>query len=299
MASDVLSLFGLNPDVIQQGRIQSGVDAAARMDRDYAIGAAGGQMLGSSLGSAFGLETPEMRERNIIDQSLQGVNLETPEGLRSAAQKLNQAGDYSRAIMLAAEARQLEEAERKASEVKAPTVSAFKTYILGDGTEVQGALVNGVPSMRSGGEWVMMPEDAQPKSTDPSVRATTGITLENARVVLDTMPNFGELSSEDKLRADYWVANEAKKLIATGEYDANTAMQEASRQLNSKIVPETGFSSINPFTSAELDLTEGAQEVVEASSEVGKFGTPVGTKKGGYEFMGGDDSDASNWKELD
>lgn len=108
MASDVLSLFGLNPDVIQQGRIQSGVDTAARMDRDYAIGAAGGQMLGSALGSAFGLETPEMRERNIIDQSLQGVDLETPEGLRQAAQQLRLSGDYGRAMALVSAANQLE-----------------------------------------------------------------------------------------------------------------------------------------------------------------------------------------------
>ena len=42
MASDVMSLFGLDPAVIQQQRVQKGVDQASAMSADYAIGAAGG-----------------------------------------------------------------------------------------------------------------------------------------------------------------------------------------------------------------------------------------------------------------
>ena len=62
MASDVMSLFGMNPNVIQQNRVQQGVDNASRMSADYAIGAASGGLAASGINSAFGLQTPDMAQ---------------------------------------------------------------------------------------------------------------------------------------------------------------------------------------------------------------------------------------------
>ena len=49
MASDVMSLFGMDPNVIQQNRVQRGVDNASRMSADYAIGAASGGLAASGI----------------------------------------------------------------------------------------------------------------------------------------------------------------------------------------------------------------------------------------------------------
>tara|TARA_R110000744_G_scaffold157189_1_gene272899 strand:- start:302 stop:1222 length:921 start_codon:yes stop_codon:yes gene_type:complete len=108
MASDVMSLFGMNPNVIQQNRVQGGVDQASRMSADYAIGAAGGQMLGAGINSAFGLQTPDMQQASNVQQGMSGADLTTPAGLRAAAQKLMMSGDYPQAMALHARARELE-----------------------------------------------------------------------------------------------------------------------------------------------------------------------------------------------
>ena len=103
-----MSLFGMDPNVIQQNRVQSGVDNASRMSADYAIGAAGGQMLGAGLNSAFGLQTPDMAQAASVQSGLAGQNLNTVAGLRAAAQQLMMNGDYAQAMALHAQARDLE-----------------------------------------------------------------------------------------------------------------------------------------------------------------------------------------------
>ena len=115
MASDVMSLFGMDPNVIQQNRVQSGVDNAARMNANYAIGAAGGQMLGAGINSAFGLQTPEMAQASSVQSGLEGQNLNTASGLRAAAQQLMMNGDYAQAMALHAQARDMEASELTAS----------------------------------------------------------------------------------------------------------------------------------------------------------------------------------------
>jgi len=108
MASDVMSLFGLDPSVIQQQRVQGGVDQASRMNADYAIGAAGGGMLGAGINSAFGLQTPEMQQAQSVQDGLQGADLETVAGMRKAASKLMMNGDYAQAMALHARASEME-----------------------------------------------------------------------------------------------------------------------------------------------------------------------------------------------
>tara|TARA_R110002126_G_scaffold247854_2_gene390615 strand:+ start:313 stop:1284 length:972 start_codon:yes stop_codon:yes gene_type:complete len=115
MASDVMSLFGMDPNVIQQNRVQQGVDNASRMSADFAVGAAGGQLAGAGINSAFGLQTPDMAQAAGVQEGLQGADLTTAAGLRAAAQKLMMNGDYAQAMELHARARQMEASDLTAS----------------------------------------------------------------------------------------------------------------------------------------------------------------------------------------
>ena len=118
MASDVMSLFGMDPNMIQQNRVQKGVDNASRMSGDYAIGAAGGQMLGAGINSAFGLQTPDMAQAASVQSGLQGADLTTAAGLRAAAQQLMMNGDYAQAMALHAQARDMEAANTTATNLE-------------------------------------------------------------------------------------------------------------------------------------------------------------------------------------
>jgi hypothetical protein len=118
MASDVMSLFGMDPNVIQQNRVQSGIDNASRMSADFAIGAAGGQLAGAGINSAFGLQTPDMAQAASVQSGLQGQDLTTAAGLRAAAQKLMMNGDYAQAMTLHAQARDMEAANTTATNLE-------------------------------------------------------------------------------------------------------------------------------------------------------------------------------------
>ena len=118
MASDVMSLFGMDPNVIQQNRVQQGVDNASRMSADFAVGAAGGQLAGAGINSAFGLQTPDMAQAASVQSGLQGADLTTAAGLRAAAQKLMMNGDYAQAMALHAQARDMEAANTTATNLE-------------------------------------------------------------------------------------------------------------------------------------------------------------------------------------
>jgi len=288
MASDIMSLFGMDPNVIQQNRVQSGVDAAARMNPEFAIGAAGGQMMGSGLSSLFGMESPEMAQAASVQRGMQGADLTTVAGLRAAAQKLMMSGDYAQAMALHSEARDMEAATNVA-----PKVTGFKTYVLGDGSEVQGALVNGVPSMRQGGAWVPMPESAQAKVNDPRVGSMTGMDLETALLAMNkagwgnSITEAG-LDRDDMNSAGRWVAKRTNELETT--MPQNDAILMAMDEAKALIKTDTGI-----FRDTVTFSPEGTPAPATKS---GTYGTPVGTVKDGYEFTGGDDSVASNWKQV-
>ena len=149
MASDVMSLFGLDPAVIQQQRVQKGVDQASAMSADYAIGAAGGGMMGAGINTAFGLQTPEMAQAGRVQDSIVGADLSTPEGLRAAASKLMQAGAYAQAMDLYQQASNMVSAEPRPVAAVKPSYANAKTYELPsvDGKEreqVWGLTVDGI-----------------------------------------------------------------------------------------------------------------------------------------------------------
>ena len=108
MASDVMSLFGLDPNTIQQNRTNKAVSQASAMNPYFAAGAAGGALMGQSVNSMFGLQTPEMAQAQSVQDGLQGADLETVEGMRKAASQLMMNGNYAQAMQLHAMASKME-----------------------------------------------------------------------------------------------------------------------------------------------------------------------------------------------
>jgi len=223
MASDVMSLFGMNPNVIQQNRVQSGVDNAARMNANYAIGAAGGQMLGAGINSAFGLQTPDMAQAASVQQSMQGSDITTVAGLRAAAQEQMMAGNYPQAMALHAQARDME-----ASENKAPSVSNQKTYITPDNKELVGYVVDGVPSYRENNAWIPLPDGSTIKDT--SKISPYNITEGNIRSAILKMEDMGiDLGRADKNSAADWVATR-REALERKDVDSNDALTQAANE---------------------------------------------------------------------
>ena len=147
MASDVMSLFGMDPRVIQQNRVQSGVDNASRMSADFAIGAAGGQLAGAGINSAFGLQTPDMAQASSVQSGLAGQNLNTASGLRAAAQQLMMNGDYAQAMALHAQARDMEATDTTASNlVQDRSLGKSSNVVVKQGTAGDGVLIPSTPA---------------------------------------------------------------------------------------------------------------------------------------------------------
>lgn len=115
MASDVMSLFGLDPNTIQQNRTNKAVSQASAMNPYFAAGAAGGALVGQSVNNMFGLQTPEMAQAQSVKDGMQGTDLNTPEGMRGAAQQLMMSGDYAQAMALHSRANEMEAAGTEAT----------------------------------------------------------------------------------------------------------------------------------------------------------------------------------------
>jgi hypothetical protein len=232
MASDVLSLFGMNPNVLQQQRVQNAVDQAGRMSADYAIGSAGGQMLGAGINSAFGLQTPEMEQASSVREGLAGGDLGSVEGLRAAARKLMLNGDYAQAMALHQEANNQEALKVKAAKKK---VTNLATYVLPDGSEVIGGLYGEVPSYRVGEEWVPLPDGSLRKDTSAINTTPTGVNVGQAKTVLDKLnvTGFGGLSPADAQLLAVRVASEAKQIAGAsgGDITYAEALQQAAENL--------------------------------------------------------------------
>ena len=280
MASDVMSLFGLDPNTIQQNRTNKAVSQASAMNPYFAAGAAGGALVGQSVNNMFGLQTPEMAQAQSVKDSMSGADLTTVAGLRAAAQKLMVSGDYAQAMALHSEARDMEAASNVA-----PKVTGWpKTYVLGDGSEVQGALVNGVPAMRQNDAWVPLPEDAQAKVNTPKA---ANITKENIETALYAMDKAGwgdgiidsGLDRMDLNAAARWVANRTKQLEAKG-IEANIAEVQAMGEAESMIVTNDDLiGTSKTFTPTEVasttpaGLPNGYEVVIHNGKKYGRHAT--------------------------
>ena len=267
MASDVMSLFGMDPNVIQQNRVQKGVDRASGMSADYAIGAAGGQMLGAGINSAFGLQTPDMAQAASVQQGMQGADLTTVAGLRAAAQQLMMNGDYPQAMALHAQARDME-----ALENKAPSVSSQKTYMTPDGKELVGYVVDGVPSYRKDGSWIPLPDGSTIKDTSGiNPFNITGTQIDEALVELKRQKI--KLSDTDKNSAARWIARRAGALQRDNKMRPNEALAEATREAQANYITDGGWFGLadddwNPPTADAPASQSSATGAVPAGYEV-------------------------------
>jgi len=178
MASDVMSLFGLNPNALQQQRTNDAVTQASAMNPFFAAGAAGGALMGQSVNSALGLQTPEMAQAQGVQQSLEGADLTTPEGMRDAASKLMQAGDYATAMDLYSRASSMVAAEPTPVAAKAPSITGAGRYTTTDNEEIQAQYVDGVLSvMGPDGRYIRAPDGlikSQPPKSEPASDSKVG-----------------------------------------------------------------------------------------------------------------------------
>ena len=106
MATDVLSLFGLTPEGLDQQRYQQdlrrGVElaqldpgAAARATLNAGVG-----QLGRGIAGMMGVEDPQLQRITQQDQLLRGLNLRDPQSLEQAAVQANQMGNTPLAMKL-------------------------------------------------------------------------------------------------------------------------------------------------------------------------------------------------------
>ena len=106
-----MSLFGMDPNTIQQSRTDGAVNQAARMNADFAVGNAAGSVMGRGFNSLFGLQTPDMQQAQQVQDSMAGQDLTTAAGMRAAASDLMANGQYAQAMALHAKATEMEAEE--------------------------------------------------------------------------------------------------------------------------------------------------------------------------------------------
>ena len=267
MASDVMSLFGMDPNVIQQNRVQKSIDNASRMSSAYAVGAASGGLAASGINSAFGLQTPDMAQAASVQQSMQGSDITTVAGLRAAAQEQMMAGNYPQAMALHAQARDME-----ALENKAPSVSNQKTYITPDNKELVGYVVDGVPSYRKDGAWIPLPDGSTIKDTSKlSPFNITGTNIDEALVEMDRIGI--DLGRKDKNSAARWIANRSESLQRDNLMRPNDALAEATREAQTNYIEDGSFFGLmddtwNPPTAAQpaANVTAAAQPAANVTA---------------------------------
>jgi len=106
MATDIAGLFGLTPQMYEQGIRQSAMNegaAYARMapeDRAIAGIYSAGAGLGRVGGGLMGVEDPQLQRITQQDQLLRGLNLRDPQSLEQAAVQANQMGNTPLAMKL-------------------------------------------------------------------------------------------------------------------------------------------------------------------------------------------------------
>ena len=120
MATDIAGLFGLTPQMYEQGIRQSAMNegsAYARMapeDRAIAGIYSAGASLGRAGGGLLGIEDPQLQRITQQDQLLRGLDITDPIALANAAQKASQLGNPDLALKLLTTADQMQ--KRKAEQ---------------------------------------------------------------------------------------------------------------------------------------------------------------------------------------
>jgi hypothetical protein len=120
MATDIAGLFGLTPQMYEQGIRQSAMNEGAAYARlapeDRAIAGiySAGASLGRAGGGLLGIEDPQLQRITQQDQLLRGLDITDPIALANAAQKASQLGNPDLALKLLTTADQMQ--KRKAEQ---------------------------------------------------------------------------------------------------------------------------------------------------------------------------------------
>ena len=308
MASDVMSLFGLNPNALQQQRTNDAVTQASAMNPFFAAGAAGGALMGQSVNSALGLQTPEMAQAEGVQESLEGADLTTPEGMRDAASKLMLAGDYATAMDLYARASSMVAAEPTPVAAKADTLSAPALYEDPDGNTFQAAYFNKRLSVEDGkGGWKPAPKNSKifvPDKTESQASLDSGSTpntfnrdgalrIIRGQGLIDTGITTDEIPElEAGLMADF-MTREVENLTSStgGRHSPSEAIRIATERAMLGI-----YNDDSLISSDSLRWRDPAGQ--EAATGASSSGYSIGQVVNGYKFLGGNATQQSSWEEI-
>ena len=263
MASDVMSLFGLNPNALQQQRTNDAVTQASAMNPFFAAGAAGGALMGQSVNSALGLQTPEMAQAEGVQQSLEGADLTTPEGMRDAASKLMQAGDYATAMDLYSRASSMVAAEPRPVAATKPSYANAKTYVLPSvggkaGKEVWGLTVDGVlmidtPEGRINAPSGTLPlvAESRPPASDSAVgTGASTVDVNQAYIIAGQAGenskgiSFSDMNTDNRDLMSIWIGQRADALnVGDDRVGAQEAMRIATAEAmeGMQVDPDSGL----------------------------------------------------------
>ena len=211
MASDVMSLFGMDPNTIQQDRTNKAVSQASAMNPYFAVGAAGGSLMGQGINSAFGLQTADMAQAQGIQDSMDGFDLSTPQGMQQAAQQLMMNGNYAESMALHAKA---------AAMIKSDTTATnlLEDRSLGKSSNV--IVKKAVASLGGMADTPAIQHSITKHADGRFVDATQGKTFDTESDWLDSITElYGKAAADDLSNADAGgTADALLKAVEDGTY---------------------------------------------------------------------------------
>jgi hypothetical protein len=244
MASDVMSLFGMDPNTIQQDRTNKAVSQASAMNPYFAVGAAGGSLMGQGINSAFGLQTADMAQAQGIQDSMDGFDLSTPQGMQQAAQQLMMNGNYAESMALHAKARSMLTSELDAS-------NAAEDRALGEYRDITVGMTT--PTIENGMKSVPIKHSVTFLPSGEVEDATQGITFKSRSEWMDSLKNIDDIAEEG---GDTDGESNAAQLL-------KDALEEGKIPNNSKLTAEEILeTNITPEIQAGLN-NQSDQEILE------------------------------------
>ena len=239
-----MSLFGMNPNVIQQDRMQKSADNASRMNPEFAMGQAYGGLIAGGVNTAFGLQTPDMAQAQGIQDSMRGFDLSTPQGMQQAAQQLMMNGNYAESMALHAKARSMLTSELDAS-------NAAEDRALGEYRDITVGMTT--PTIENGMKSVPIKHSVTFLPSGEVEDATQGITFKSRSEWMESLKNIDAIAEEG---GDTDGESNAAQVL-------KDALEEGKIPNNSKLTTEEIMgTNITPEIQAGLN-NQSDQEILE------------------------------------
>jgi len=277
MATDIAGLFGLTPQMYEQGIRQSAMNegsAYARMapeDRAIAGIYSAGASLGRAGGGLLGIEDPQLQRITQQDQLLRGLDITDPIALANAAQKASQLGNPDLALKLLTTADQMQkrvaqqQAMQEALQARQISQQAFQP-----GTPERPQMLDVQERQQMADQGTPMPENF----------AGTAPSYDINRVqsqLLQTTAGRAELESIYKAQE---AAAKTSKLAAeatTAQAEAQVAAPTKRAELLKKSADANKALIESEFTqrAQELGLQEKTWNIKNLQSEIGTRGAKL------------------------